>query len=156
VRALHLLAHGTDEPRVALSLQGEDDQKIGRVQRGVQLAVHHRAAHLHIGDVEEMVVGPTAPGTVLESNELGAALDRDAERGQPIDQEMFVRVLRIDQRVRIRAQPLSHVAEGGAADLSSRHPEIDGDGLAPGIDHHVREADLTVELERACLHGQRA
>ncbi len=65
-------------------------------------------------------------------------------------------VLRIDQRVRIRAQPLPHVAESDVTDLSSRHPEIDGDGLAPGIDHRVREADLTVELERARLHGQRA
>jgi len=29
-------------------------------------------------------VGHHAPGTILESNELGAALDLDAERGQPI------------------------------------------------------------------------
>src|SRR5438128_696062 len=98
------------------------------------------AADFHVGDVEEMVVGPTreadaealaharvravaagevgrltrlvrsvralqaghhAPGVVLEFHELGATLDLDAERGQSVDQELLVLVLRIDQRVRL-------------------------------------------------------
>ena len=36
------------------------------------------------------------------------------------------------------------------------HPEIDGGHLPSALDDRVREADLAVQLERACLHGERA
>src|SRR6267143_4669451 len=90
-----------------------------------------------------------ATGPLLESYQLGPALDFDADCGQSIDQETLVLVLRVDQRVRIRAQPLTHVAEGGTANSLSRGPKIGGDERPPAIGHRVRETDLPVELERA-------
>ena len=52
------LAHGADEPRAPLALQREDGEKIGRVQADVQLAVHHRSARFHVGDIKEVGVHP--------------------------------------------------------------------------------------------------
>ena len=49
-------AHDADEARAPVLLQWKDGKKIARVQRGVQLAVHRRAARVDVGDVEEMVV----------------------------------------------------------------------------------------------------
>ena len=49
-------ANGADETRAPLVLQRKDDEKIGGVQGAVQLAVHHRAARVDVGDVKQMVV----------------------------------------------------------------------------------------------------
>src|SRR5260221_7826514 len=59
-------AHGADEPRVSISLQRKHREKIGRVERGVQLAIHRRAARFDVGDVKEVFVG-TAGKTDRES-----------------------------------------------------------------------------------------
>ena len=42
VLVLGVLAHCADQPRAPVALQREDGEKIGRVQRDVQLAVHRR------------------------------------------------------------------------------------------------------------------
>jgi hypothetical protein len=40
--------------------------------------------------------------------------------------------------------------------MSTRLPEIDGGHLSTAADDRVREADLLVQLECACLDGERA
>jgi hypothetical protein len=56
VLVLGVHAHGADQPRAPVLLQRKDGEKIARVQCGVQLAVHCRAARFDVGDVEEMIV----------------------------------------------------------------------------------------------------
>src|SRR4030095_14964093 len=51
------LAHAPQEACTPFILQRKDSEEVSRVQRGVDLAVHCRAARFHIGDVKEMVVG---------------------------------------------------------------------------------------------------
>jgi len=50
-------AHGPDEARPAVCLQRKDGQKIARIQRGVELAIHHGAARGDVRNVEQMFVG---------------------------------------------------------------------------------------------------
>src|SRR5207253_970304 len=51
-----LHAYRANQPGTALVLQREHKQKVGRVQRAVQLAIHDGAARVDISDVKEMVV----------------------------------------------------------------------------------------------------
>ncbi len=160
----------------------------------MQLAVHHGAARLDIGDVEEMVVraaretdaqplahggmravaagdikslarvgaaiGAFEPGAhacrrLLEPDELRLALDLDAGFRKAIDQQAFVLVLRIDQRIGKRTDIRAHVAEDHARDMFAAPPEIDGGHLPAALDHRVGETDLLVQLQRSCLDGER-
>ena len=91
-----------------------------------------------------------------KAQQFRPALDRDAEFGQAIDQQALVLVLGKDQRVRKRAEACAHLAEDGARHLLAGHPEIRGEGLPSTLDDRVSEADLAVQLQRACLHGNRA
>ena len=49
-------ANGPDEARVPVLLQRKDGHELARVQRGVQLSVHRRAASFDVGDVEQMFI----------------------------------------------------------------------------------------------------
>ena len=57
---------------------------------------------------------------LLERHELRLALDRHAGFGEPIDQQAFVLVLRVDQRIGKRTEIPAHVAEDHVRDLSAR------------------------------------
>src|SRR5205814_988007 len=46
-----------DQSRAATLLERKHGKKIRPVQRGMQFAVHHRAARLDVRDVKEMIVG---------------------------------------------------------------------------------------------------
>ena len=65
-------------------------------------------------------------------------------------------VLGKDQRVRERAEACTHVAEENASLVLAGHPQIRGGELPSTPDGCGGEADLAVQLERACLHGNRA
>jgi hypothetical protein len=54
------------------------------------------------------------------------------------------------------ADACAHVAEDCMCRLLAGHPEMNGDGLPPTLDDRVSEANLAVQLERPCLHGNRA
>jgi len=63
-------------------------------------------------------VGHHAPGTILESNELGAVLDLDAERGQPIALPPPLAERQLDRRDSINSRwrlPGSLTGLGGSA-----------------------------------------
>ena len=92
-------------------------------------------------------------GRLLEAEEFRPALDLDAEFGQAIDQQTLVLVLGKDQRVRERAEACAQVAEEHAGLVLAGHPEIRGDELPSTLDDRAGEAGLTVQLERARLHG---
>src|SRR5205807_676740 len=95
-------------------------------------------------------------GRLVEGYQLCLALHLDAGLGQAIEQQTLVLVLRKDQRVWKRTDTGAHVAEDGARDLSAGRPEIGGGHLPSTRDDRLSEADLVVQLQRACLDGQRA
>ena len=53
-----LLPHRADQSGATGRLEREHGEEIGSVERHMQLAIHDRAACLHIGDVEHMGIGP--------------------------------------------------------------------------------------------------
>jgi hypothetical protein len=50
-------AHGPHEACTPFILQRKDSEEVSRVQRGMDLAVHCRAARFHISNVKKMAVG---------------------------------------------------------------------------------------------------
>src|ERR1700731_1420862 len=72
-----------------------------------------------------------------------------------VDQQTLVFVLRKNQRVRERAESCADVAEEKAGDPLASHPEIPAQDFSSTLDDGLSDADLTVELERACLYGER-
>ncbi len=72
------------------------------------------------------------------------------------DEQRLVLVLRIDERRRKRAEIAADVAEGSVCDLPAGDPEIDRSDAVAVLDKLMREAELRVELKRACLHRERA
>ena len=96
------------------------------------------------------------PIGILEAEQLRPALDLDADPGEAVDQQTLVLVLRKDQRVGERAEARAHLAENRVRHLLAGHPEIGGEDVPSTFDDRVSQADLPVQLERACLHGQRA
>ena len=93
---------------------------------------------------------------LLERHEIGRALDVDAGFAQAIDQQPFVLVLRKNQRVGKRTDAGADIAEDCVRDVFAGGPEIDGAHWPSSRNDRVSDADLAVQLERACLHGERA
>ncbi len=114
-----------------------------------------RLARLN-GSIREFQMREHTAGGILEAYQLGSALNLDAARGQALDQQAFVLVLRKDDRIRERAESLAHIAELDVSFFLTRHPEIRCDGLSSALDDCISEPDLIVQLERARLHGERA
>jgi hypothetical protein len=190
-----LISDGSDEPGAMCTIQRKHGEKVRSVERDVDIAVHHRATRIDIGDVEQMLVCPAwetnrqrlanagmsavaagdkcgfagfdtsvcsvqvcddAIAALREIDELCLALDQDACVGQTIDQQPLVLVLWKDERIRVRADARAHIPEYRACDPTTRHPEVRGCDFTTARNHGVRQANLTVELERARLHGNRA
>src|SRR5262250_531474 len=91
---------------------------------------------------------------VLKTQELDAALDRDAHLAQPLDQHSLVLILRVDERIRKRAQPHPAIAEARTGDLPALDPEIGREEANAALDHGRGETDLLVKLECARLHRE--
>src|SRR5712692_1906861 len=87
-------------------------------------------------------------GCILEVQELGAALHLDAGRGQTIDQQALVLVLRKDQRIRERAEARAHSTEDSACHPLTGYPDIRCGDRPSALDDRVSKADLPVQLER--------
>ena len=83
-------------------------------------------------------------------------LDLDAELGQAVGQQTLVLILGKDQRVREWAEACAHVAEEKTRLVLAGHPEIRGNELPPTLDDRAGEAELSIQLKRARLHGNRA
>ncbi len=67
------------------------------------------------------------PSALLgEAQQLGLPLDMDAERFEPLDQELLVLVLRKDLHERVGRQPLADVFERDAGLSLALDPEISG------------------------------
>ena len=189
------LAHRADEPRAPLALQREDGEKVGRVQRDLQLAVHRRSPRCHVRDIKEVSVcaaresnlqrlahdgvraiafadegglasfhGSVRPfqtrehttGRLLEAEERRRALDVDAGLGQTVDQQTFVLVLRKDQRVGNGLRPAPMSPKTARATFLPATQSFAAAAFNPLFDDGVSEADLVIELQRPCLHGDGA
>jgi hypothetical protein len=93
---------------------------------------------------------------LLERHQLGRALDVDAGLAQAMDQQPLVLVLRENQCVGKRTDAGAYIPEHGACDVFAGRPEIDCTHWPSSGDDRVRDADLAVQFERACLHSKRA
>ncbi len=109
-----------------------------------------------LGTIGKFQAREYATGRLLEAQQLRPALDLYAGQGQTIDQQPLVLVLRKDQRVRERAEVAAHITKGRMSHPFARYPQIHGAGLASTVHGLVSQTNLTVELQRACLDGQRA
>jgi hypothetical protein len=96
------------------------------------------------------------PIGIIEASELNRPLDVNADLAEALHQQSLVLVLRKNQRIRKRAKTFAHVPEDDVGRLLARHPEIRGRHLSAAFGNGVREAELTIQFERSCLHGQRA
>jgi hypothetical protein len=65
-----------------------------------------------------------------------------------------VLILRKDQRVWKRTDTRAHFAEDSARQPLAGRPEIDDGHLPSAGDDRISQADLSVQLAGACLHGQ--
>ena len=92
---------------------------------------------------------------LVERHQLGRPLDFHAGVAQAIDQQLFVLVLRKDQRIGKRTDPGADIAEHRVRDVFAGRPEIDRTHSPPGGDDRVGDANLPVQFERACLDGKR-
>ena len=99
-------------------------------------------------------VTPSARCSKLD--ELRLPLHLHAERAEVLDEQLLVRVLRIDQRKWERARAAPDVHDRSARRAPAAHPEIHRRHLDAGVHHRACEAELLVELERARLHRERA
>ncbi len=97
-----------------------------------------------------------AGAAIVESNELGLALDRDAEFRDGFDEELFLLVLREDQHEREGALVRADVSQHGAAAVLAARPHVDGGELHAARDRLVGEPERAVELERARVHDEGA
>jgi hypothetical protein len=106
------------------------------------------------GAIGEFEMNENVTGGLFEAEELGLALDADAEGGELIDEEALVLVLREDEREGKGAEACAELAEDGAGDAIAGDPEVDGFDLAAALDDGIGEAELRVELEGAGLDGE--
>ena len=112
-----------------------------------QHLAHPGAGAVAAGDVIRLacLLGPVRPlqprqhagAALFEAEKLRPALDLDALRREALDQQALVRVLRVDQHVRVRAEAPTHLAEGGAGPLLAAHPEVGGRKLQPLADQRL-------------------
>jgi hypothetical protein len=91
---------------------------------------------------------------LLQAQESRFALDLDPGVRQSIDQQPFVLVLRVDQRIGKWTDPGAHGAQYGMRHLLAGDPKIHREHGSPAIDHGVGETDLPIQLERTRLDGQ--
>ncbi len=84
---------------------------------------------------------------MIETDQLGTALDRHSQGIQPFDQHAFVSVLREDQREGERCQTLSHTIQGQPCDLGALHPEVGPRNLDAAIDERAGHPKLVVKLQ---------
>ena len=97
-----------------------------------------------------------AIGAFLKSDELSVPLDRDSSVAQPLNQQPLVFVLREDERIGVRANARAHRSEHRARNPAARDPRLAAGRLRATRNSAIRQTDLTVELERAGLHGDGA
>src|SRR4051794_183717 len=87
-----------------------------------------RFAHL-LGTIRSLEARRYSVPRVLKADQFDPALDLDPAQTKALDQEALVLILRENQRVRERAQPLSHLTERGPPSLSTTYPKICGGEL---------------------------
>lgn len=74
-----LIAHSADQPGMTFAGQREHCEKVRFIEVHVQFTVERRAAGLHVGDVENLLVGAAGESAVqsLAHNRPGAVATRD-------------------------------------------------------------------------------
>ena len=80
-----------------------------------------RFAHL-LGTIRSLEARRYSVPRILKPDQFDPALDLDPAHAKVLDQKALVFILREYQRVRIRAQPLSHLTERGTPSLSPAYP----------------------------------
>ena len=108
-----------------------------------------------------VAVSASEPGAhsrrhLLECHEFRSAFNLDAGCSEAIDQQPFMLVLRVDQRIRKRTQIFAHIPEDHVRDTLTGLPEIDTGHFPAAGDDRVCQAKLAIQLERACLDRERA
>ena len=80
-----------------------------------------RFAHL-LGTIRPLEARRNSVPRILKADQFDPALDLDPAHAKVLDQEALVLILREHQRVRERAQPLSHLTERDTPSLSTAYP----------------------------------
>ena len=102
-------SHGAHEPGVTRTLHWEHGEEVGIIERHVELAVHDGAARLHVGDVEQVLVGASRKSdaqdlahdgmrTVATGDVRGAAVLLRAVGPAETRGYVIAAVLEVDQR----------------------------------------------------------
>jgi hypothetical protein len=89
---------------------------------------------------------------MLEPDQFRAALDSDTKVCKATDQETLVLILRINERVRKRAQRGAKSSEFKVRRPTPVRPEIGRSGPSPLLHNRVRDPKLRVKLERPGLN----
>ena len=153
MRSSATVAHGADESRPSVALQREDGQKVGLVERDVQLAVHHRAARLDVGDVEQVRVRAAGKADRSAARATWSARRRIRQGRRPRTSLRAVRHASVWREHR-RDRPRSRTAlsrfdlDAGLAQPIDQQPLV----LVLRIDHDVRKWAETCSdvAESAC------
>ncbi len=97
-----------------------------------------------------------AIGALLERDQLGVPLHGAAERAQALAHDALVVVLAEDQDVRIRCDLAPGIAERYVAFQDAVGPQVCAVAGRAELERAPDDAELLVDLERACLHAERA
>ncbi|MNX94104.1 hypothetical protein D3C86_1263230 [compost metagenome] len=98
--------------------------------------------------------GGDAIAGFLEAQQLGVALDADAEGFETLDEQPFVFILREDFEKRVGCQTLADTAQGQVGHGLALDPEIGRSHAMAALDDGIRQAELAIQLQRPRLHGQ--
>jgi hypothetical protein len=118
------------------------------------------------GDVERLALllrtigalqlGGDMTAGFAEAGQFGLPLDRNAQFAEPLDQQLFMLVLRKDHQERVRRQIAADVGEVEMGLRLAPGPKVDGRHLVAALDHAPVDVKLTIEFERARLHRKGA
>src|SRR3954453_4123579 len=103
------------------------------------------------GSIGALEAGAHTVSRFFECDELRLPLDADAGISKPIDQQPFVLVLRVDERIRKRTEIPAHIAEDHARRMFAGLPQIDCGHLPAFGDDGLGESDLPVQFQRTSL-----
>jgi len=156
-----------DRWAAALDVGHVEDLPVGTPRKaGAERLAHQRARPVAAGEIACGAAllhtrGGAQPRHELlallgEADKLGAPLDADAERREPLEQQPLVFVLGKDLEESIARQVRADGLEGDTRRALTERPQVDRGHLVAVLDHRLRQVQLLIQFEGACLHRERA
>src|SRR5277367_3752597 len=108
------------------------------------------------GAVRILEFGDDAVTDFLKAKQLRLALDFDARAAKVLDEQLFVLLLRENQRARKGTQSLADVHQRDAGFATTPNPNANVRNLKPPFDDLLGNPELRIELQGAGLHRQGA